>query len=701
MELKAGFILEAWAEPINYYGSDGFQEPMIFLEDLPESPPQMESLYCFLDEKGKVTRLPSMFDVELPRWCYVQYAGSIIPPPPPGYRYVKSELDKDPMSVQYYLYHVLGTPGYTASELLVGGFAPYQLPIEEQGGLTSALVENEHGYYAPQQAKLVTNFIIQPKKLVYSYDNVHPVQKSIEYAVMGETKTLLGDGICKLEELDRLPERVCNENPGCLLNPDYSKAATQVAFHLKTKLLGLPRWDRYTASGWTEINGRRIYGQDSVHIPSNTITFDTGFKIARNPHLDNMDAMRSAMGILNICNDPAVIVPMVLYAHIGVLFSVFEEAGFPPRMLMFVNGKTGSLKTAVSSVLYNLTGNPKNNVPCSFRDTIASVEAKFIHYQDKVQLVDDFAPATTPRGKLDRNALLEALIRYFGDGKGRSRSNAKVSSVSTPIPRGLCCITGEDTGGSQSSLLRCLLINVSTDTFDGKLLAPYQSDPSLWTTHFAFFIEYVSDHFEQITRRISSSFPKLRNQYRQIFKAGRIVDSAVHLTIMGEILLEYGMLVGWAQSGECQHHMEVWRRAIIDALGISEKNSTEHDPVKLYLHALFDAVNTGSEKIAVDKDSFIADSKALGFEQNGEWRVWPDRTFNLVDRHCKQQHIMFPLSMSKIHAALGDAGVIKVQQERRGEKINKIYTHKQSFGERARMLILDKTAAIEYLDRDF
>lgn len=66
------------------------------------------------------------------------------------------------------------------------------------------------------------------------------------------------------------------------------------------------------------------------------------------------------------------------------------------------------------------------------------------------------------------------IIRYFGDGKGRSRSNISVDKAVSTVPRGLCCITGEDTGGSQSSLLRCIVIDVANGTFKRFVFARYE-----------------------------------------------------------------------------------------------------------------------------------------------------------------------------------------------------------------------------------
>lgn len=50
------------------------------------------------------------------------------------------------------------------------------------------------------------------------------------------------------------------------------------------------------------------------------------------------------------------------------------------------------------------------------------------------------------------------------------------------------------------------------------------------------------------------------------------------------------------------------------------------------------------------------------------------------------------------HAALGDAGVARVFYETRGDKKFPVYLNRESFGERPRMLVVDKEQARKYLD---
>ena len=691
-------IFTAWAIPICSPNPDGLVEPIIFEESLPEPPPDNDKVLCiYMDEDGKILPRPGIFDRELPPYCCVRYEGKI-PPPPMGYQYVWSELQNNMSSPEYKVYHEMGLPRYCIDTPNVGNYVPYALTQMERSGMVSTLLEYPEGYFSPQAGVLISNYLIKPHRLLRINAVKGVVSERLEYSVESDQKRISPICECEIEDLDKLPERIRSTVTGSMININVQRVDAQIVFHIRSLLLKIPRVDKYETSGWNAINGSWIYVQDNHLATGSSLLFETGFQIAKNKALSNLDAMYSAMGMLAVSNQLSVIVPLVLYAHLGVLYTLFEQAGFPPRMLLYVNGKTGSLKTALCSVLFNLTGKQDKNIPATFRDTVASVEAKFTDYADKVLLLDDYSPATTAKNRADMNKLLEDVIRYYGDGKGRGRSNVAVTKSVTPVPRGLCCITGEDTGGSQSSLLRCLLVDVANGTFAGERLSPYQKDPSLWTTHFNYFVEYVAGCFDFLVEDIRSQFPKLRNDMRNSLSAGRTIDSAILLCMTAQILLDYGVYVGWCSQDQAQRHYGVWRTAVVEAARKSEMASAEQDPVRFYVSTLFESVDSGAEIIAPDKEYFLRDTSVLGYEKDGTWHVWPDRVYGLVIKRSQSQRKMYSMSPPKTHAALGDAGVARVFYEKRGDKKIPTYLTRESFGERPRMLVIDKGQARKYLD---
>lgn len=687
----------AWATPIVKHPQNGLIDPMESLDDHPK-PPQTNSVYTFLDEEGNIVPRPSYTDAYLPAFCFVQYVEANPPPPPEGYRYLKSELQRDMHSPLYWQYHEIGTPRYGVDTPNVMNFSPFELTQHQRAGLTSNPLEYPEGYFSTDHGVLITNFTIE----LHSILRIHGVNgqcgERLEYSVKALNRYQAYRSEIEIEDLGKLPEQIRGKIAGCIINFKVSRVDAQIVFHVRSKLFSLPHMDQYNCSGWTKVAGRWLYGQKDTEVSRFGAKFNTDFQIACDPAMTPLSAMHSAMGMLELSDNPPVIVPLVLFAHLGVLFKLFEHAGFPPHLLMFVNGKTGSYKTAACAVIFNLSGDPRNNIPATFRDSIASVEAKFQTYVDQTMLLDDFSPATTAGNRADMNKLLEAIIRYYGDGKGRGRSNATVTKSTTLVPRGLCCITGEDTGGSQSSLLRCVLIDVANGTFKSDVLTRYQSDPRCWTTHFQHFVNFIAPNFENFAQVIRNEFPKQRKRLQGFLKAGRLVDSAVFLILTGEILRKYGEEIGYLTKAQSTELANVWNNAILQAAVKSEAASSELDPVRFYLSTLFEAVDSGAERIARDKESFLCDTSILGYDHNGLWHVWPDRVFALVTKRAQLQQKMFPLSITKIHAALAEAKLIEAKEEKRSGKLKMNYLYRETFGERPRMLVINKEAAQQYLD---
>lgn len=687
----------AWAVPILAEKNRTIIRPICCESDFPPAP-YTDATYTFMDEIGNIVPYPHPSTINLPPFCYVQHVEELPPAPPPGYRYLRSVLSLRIDLPEYHLYHEIGSPRYGIDTPNPAGFAYYQLVPLQQSTLASALTEHAGGYILIESDVLVTNYIIIPNSLLTEIgvgDN--HIQKLI-YSVYSNTKALDMHESVSVEDLEDLPARIRKKHPGCLNSMQHNRIDAHIVFHLRAQLNQVPEMIKFVTSGWHCYQNRWFYAHDDAVLPFPNVACDTNFRIARDPGLSSSEAMAHAMRMLSISDNQSVIVPIVLYAHLSVLFTLFEKAGFPPRTLLFINGKTGSLKTALCSLIFNLQGTQEFNIPATFRDTAASIEAKFPNYADKTLLLDDYAPATTSTTRAAMHKLLEDIIRYFGDGKGRGRSNVTVTKSTVSIPRGLCCITGEDTGGSQSSLLRCLLIDVGNNTFDGSLLSVYQNDPRLWTTHFAYFIEFIAEQFEDIVGEIRRSFPAMRSYFSKILSAGRAIDTAVTLAIAAKLLLFYGCIIGWCSKDQIRTYYDSWCVSILEAVKHSEEASADLDPVKCYISALFEAVDSCAEIIAPTKEIFITNTSVLGYERNGFIHLWPDRVYDLAVKKCQLQKKSFPLSMTKIHAALAEAHLIEITKENRKGSTQTNYLCRESFGSRPRMLVLNKEAAKHHID---
>lgn len=691
----------AWGIP-NALPPSKIISPLIENHELPVIPDNAGPLTYFSRDGTIAT--PPYPGQELPFFCCVLHTSVIPPPPPPGYHYIDSSLMR-PCSIDdrlhsYYfrLYHIEGTPSpdYWDSAAPSSANTSCNRWLPYDGG---------YGIPTPQSGGMMqlTNFQAEPVRKIIHHKTTENPKTELQFRISMNGLILNSAYLVKAAELDRITEKIKADFPECFVHPEARKIVPYLAMEIRQKIGQVPTLHIYQQPGWQRINERWVYVHDGSPHQSETLLFQSGFSILVDPGMTEVEACSSGMGILSLSQDlKASLIPF-LFSHMALLWRVFDEADHPPRGILFISGTTGSLKTAVASLLFNFSGRRENDIPASFRDSAASFEQKMAKYADQVLLMDDFAPMATRGSVTEQKALLEKVTRYFGDGKGRSRSTGAFTARKTVQAAGLCAFTGEDTAGSESSMLRYILLQVNPDTYDKKLLAYYQRNLAAWTTHLSYFIEYVCANFEQLVFAVQTTFESYREKCRETLTAGRLVDSAVALMMTGKIFLDYACLTGCLSEADTASLLDIWSITILETLSASEKASRQETPALTYLRALMLANERGEILLAPSEKDYVADSSAYtGFTKDGYWYLQPETAYSLVQKFCAAQGKLFSLSMPKVHTALMEAGLIYSQNETRQGKtvhlpLRKI-SSKLPSGQRPRMLAINKEAMLKYLE---
>ncbi len=442
-------------------------------------------------------------------------------------------------------------------------------------------------------------------------------------------------------------------------------------------------------AGWQKWQNQHIYFHDGIEL--NGTECHSGKRMIP-IHNNALRAFEDALRFLKISDDLEKILLPFLFAHLGLLYTLFEDAGYPLRFLLFVNGTTGSLKTAVCKVLFHLFNGEGPSIPATFKDTVASLELKMSKTSDSILLLDDFHPAGSKGEETNMKKTLESLIRFFGDGIGKARATSSMDVVKETKPCGLCAITGEDIGGSMSSLLRCVLVSVDSGTFKGPLLEPFQENPNVLPTHYAHFVSYVGREYDHIVAYIRQNFNMYRTLFNTKLQARRLSDAGANLCLMADIMTSYAAAIGYQQEVIQAAH---WHQAIIDALIISEASSKDMNPVNMYLYAVQAITMTKSALIAPNESIYRNNiDQYVGFEDGAYWWLDPDRIYRLVVKYWQQSGKYFSLSQPKIHAALYNSGCLVVPHQ---NKVTK-YLCRTSFPPRPYYLKVNREMMLSLLE---
>lgn len=451
----------------------------------------------------------------------------------------------------------------------------------------------------------------------------------------------------------------------------------------------------YIACGWMELpNGMTVYVHDDVTPPVKGVYFKSGFTFGRGPCTrSNRDIIAAGLSMLNVSDDFSKSVPLFLWAHLGCLWDLFSQAGYPPRALLYLSGVSGSMKTAVSKIIFNFTADPELAIPSSFRATSSSMEVAIEQYRDRVLLVDDFCPAANRQDRRTMEQTLENLIRFFGDGITKGRADPNMNKVHLKKARGLCVITGEDVAGSLSSRLRCLFVQIEKGTFDGTVLKRFQDEPYLWTEYLALFVDSLLAVIPDVVNRIAGDFPKYREQAEQVLKERRLVDIYCCLVITAEIILTVASkLSGGDWLGSLLAKFE---QAVLDCCVFSEQRSIQHTPERLFAEALTTLLQRQEVRLGTKEEFVSQPHEYLGVKDGNYWYLWPSETYQAVDRYYNKTGNTLPLSPSALWKALASAGVLVPTEATRKGVPYRENTVKVPFGNRPRLLKINPDKLLE------
>ncbi len=501
------------------------------------------------------------------------------------------------------------------------------------------------------------------------------------------------------KELDSITKVIQREVPICTLKISVPKCNLILASIARKQIQGLPVRYIFKSPGFWRVEEGWVYAHDTAPVPNPQTVFQTGYSIPHAPRLSPTQACVEAKGLLELSQKQTMILPLFLLAHLGPLFELFADAGYVPRFVTFLNGRTGSLKTSMALCLYRIFSELKDTPEANFNDTETALEIKLGTAYSRVLLVDDFRPPVTAAAGRQNLEKLEKIIRFVGDRISKARSNPELGRAKEFPPTGCCLITGEDTGGSHSSLLRCLVLSIEKGDIDGRKLQKYQDDPILLQTHMYHFLCFCGEHGDQFVHYIKENFKKERDYFSSRVHERRIADTGATLVLVAHIFLCYAASVGAVTESGIRPLEQKWRAIITQALRFSEDYSKEKNPCAMYLGALFDMYQSGRVAIASEISTYEP-TKHIGYAKDGEWWLRKNDLYRLVVQYWGGLGVTFPLSIVKVNEALDDQGLIGISYQVSDGTEKKLYSKRSSLEGRPHMMVLYVSKAQSYLQQE-
>ncbi len=526
-------------------------------------------------------------------------------------------------------------------------------------GINGHLYSNDQGIIME-----LSNFNVIPKNFIISDDGLHQSTSYVITCVLEndfEEKT-----ICISAYSLRDFNWIINQLSLKYYIASYSNAYTMFSIYLSKQFLKIKPEYKYDMVGWKYLNNKYVYlhGLGAIGSSNKNLKGSVDKKIEIDESLNAYTSFERSLTLLNMSNNIEKTLPLFLYSHLAIMKEIFTISEVEPKLLLWVYGLTGSMKTSVCKIFFNIFNRQSRPIiSATFKDTSSAFEIKAFEYKDSVLLLDDYHPTTSSTEKKSMEALASHVLRMYGDGITKSRATKTMCKQKESPPRGLCVITGEDKLGGESTVARYIGIEVCTNEYKTDILSFHQKNPLIFSTHLYYFINWISDNFKEISAFIKANFENYRNTSSRSFKHKRLSDSYAILQITANLLIEYSVQIGYLDPTNVNAKSNEWSNILLQVIRVHEQSNVEDDPAIMYLKAIGEMISSNKCVLLSKDDTSINKSNVLGYEDNEFYYLIPGTAFGLVRTFWKGQGLEFPVSNEQLNKALDILGVIKTENE--------------------------------------
>lgn len=202
---------------------------------------------------------------------------------------------------------------------------------------------------------------------------------------------------------------------------------------------------------------------------------------------------------------------LIAYTISGIIRAAFVDAGFKPKEVLYIFGKTGMMKSHYIPHMVKLYNREADDIcpDTRFNSSTRYIEDTLCKYNECTFIIDDIPTVGSNSIKHKAIETAEEIIRRIGDNTGRGRKDGK-SSVQTTFGCNVIMI-GEYPFGKESTAARMFQVEM-TEAPDGRILSKYQnSEPLLVSTFYYYFIQWYVDNFDDIKDLIAEWFDDHRH----------------------------------------------------------------------------------------------------------------------------------------------------------------------------------------------
>ena len=456
----------------------------------------------------------------------------------------------------------------------------------------------------------------------------------------------------------------------CILETGQS-VKDSIRYAIQTTAPEAERQTVYTVTGW-----RRISGQYHFLMPGDserTVSLAgkmQGYTMERNFCVE--DATHTLGMLLSPMAPPEVMLPLLAYTFLTPLNHFLKLAGYEPKFVVFLCGKTGSRKSSLSALILSYFGNfTGTDLPLSFGDTKNSILYHTFALKDVLTCIDDFHPSS----RQEENRMTESvqgIMRAYGDRAGRGRLRADASPMESRPPQGNAVITGEfppDIG--ESGTARYFMLELREGDVDLNLLSncqEYAASGSLQRCMFG-YLEWLKEQYlkddesaKKFIASLKSEFEDKRTAFQTsgIHCHGRVPEMVAWMQMGMEKLLKFLQAKLNLDDAEILEFQNRFQSILYKLAERQAESITQDKPTHKFIRK-FHALLESGKVCVLDKKrpcDFVPQS-CVGYEDDEFFYLHSEVIHKEVRKLCDEQGESFTISQKSLLKALAEEGFIE------------------------------------------
>jgi len=418
----------------------------------------------------------------------------------------------------------------------------------------------------------------------------------------------------------------------------------------------------YLQTGWKKINGEYVFlipntqRQISVELQGKLKNYFFSSQYSKDDLIYLYATLENSFATQN------VILPLLAVTFLCPLNHFLKIAGYEPKFVSALIGKTGSRKSTLAALFLSFFGKfSASDLPMSFHDTANSILSNIYYLKDVLTCIDDFHPSGMFHEQ-EMKSIAQNISRYYGDRIGRARLNSKSELQSSRPPTGNAIITAEYAPEiSVSGSARYFNIELNENDIQLDELSEYQqlAGNGILCGIMQLYIDWIKDVYladeNSFGKMLEDMFLRYRSEFINVLCKSKIKfhnrtpDMLAHLKIGFSFLLMFLNMNEQITKSELDKFERVFDEIILKAVSDNTEIIELENPTTRFCEKLRRLLDSGRCYVEIrGAESSPRQKNCLGLQDDDYYYLFADAAHSEVRKLCAEQGEHFSISKNEL-----------------------------------------------------